>query len=75
MTASTDQKFDLAAALKSQQWERCKGELRALVVLQGSYHSAGMPGGVRSREERRLDNINTAVERFIEMIESEALHE
>ena len=27
------------AAMKAMQWERCKGELRALVALQGSYES------------------------------------
>jgi hypothetical protein len=31
--------FLIADALKAQQWERAKGELRALVALQGSYTS------------------------------------
>jgi hypothetical protein len=75
MTEATNQKFDIAAAMKGQQWERCKGELRALVTLQGSYHSAGLAGGVKSFEERRLEFINDAVETFIGKIESESLHE
>ena len=65
MTQSTNQKFDLAAAMKGAQWERCKGELRALVAMQGSYHSAGMPGAPESHEMERLRLSGLAVENFI----------
>lgn len=71
MTASTNQKFDLAAALKGQQWERCKGELRALVALQGSYHSTGSPADPPSHEMERLHSAKDAVESFISDFEGE----
>jgi hypothetical protein len=52
--------------LKAQQWERCKGELRAFVAMQGSYTSTS---GVEYHEiERR---VNT----FIDDIEDDGLHE
>lgn len=65
MTQSTNQKFDLAAAMKGQQWERCKGELRAMVALQGSYHSAGPPGSPNSHEMDRLEQLTQLVNEFI----------
>ena len=75
MTAATDQKFDIAAALKGQQWERCKGELRALVVMQGSYHSAGLPSDPPSYQMSRLTKAGAAVEAFIRDFEDEGLAE
>lgn len=75
MTASTDQKFDLAAALKDQQWERCKGELRALVALQGSYHSAGAPSQPKSHAYERMERASAAVESFIREFADEGLAE
>lgn len=75
MTTSTNQKFDLAAALKGQQWERCKGELRAMVALQGSYHSMGLPCDAPSYEVARLENAQKIVEDFITKFEYEGCHE
>lgn len=65
MTKSTNQSFDLASAMKGQQWERCKGELRALVALQGSYHSASPPGQPESYEMARFSEFKAAVSAFI----------
>lgn len=73
MTASTDQKFDLAAALKGQQWERCKGELRALATLQGSYHSVGAPNDPPSHQFVRMERAKGAIEAFITAFEDEGL--
>ena len=53
--------------LKAQQWERAKGELRAMVALQGSYLA-----GENVRRWLLLDN---RVERFIKDIEGEGLQE
>lgn len=75
MTKSTAQNFDLAAALKGQQWERVKGELRALVALQGSYHSGGPPSAPPSHELARLRTLKAKVEAFVKDIESEGLAE
>lgn len=75
MTKSTNQKFDLAAAMKGQQWERCKGELRALVAMQGSYHSATLPSHPQSDEMNRFDALRAATESFIEGVEYNGLAE
>lgn len=55
--------------LKAQQWERAKGELRALVALQGSYPS--------TEDERasRWRHLSEAVESFIASVEERALQE
>lgn len=73
MTQSTAKNFDLAAAMKGQQWERAKGELRALVALQGSYHSGGPPSAPPSHEMTRLKALGAKVEAFIKKIEGEGL--
>jgi hypothetical protein len=75
LTASTNQKFDLAAAMKGQQWERAKGELRALVALQGCYHSATLASQPPSPEQQRLTDAGLAVEAFIKEFEDEGFHE
>lgn len=75
MTQSTDQRFDIAAALKGQQWERCKGELRAFVLLQGSYHSASLAGEKPSSLEVRMRRAKDMVEAFIVEMEDQGLHE
>ena len=33
--------FHLDAAMKEAQWERAKGEIRALIALQGSHTALG----------------------------------
>jgi hypothetical protein len=62
--------YELDAMLKSQQWERAKGELRALVAMQGSYKSTASRG--RSECWQALnDKVNT----FIQEVEDDALQE
>lgn len=63
--------FGIPDAMKAAQWEVAKGHLRALVVMQGSYHSGGMP----TREAARFEALSKAVEAFIESVEDEGLHE
>lgn len=75
MTKSTAQNFDLASAMKAQQWERCKGELRGLVSMQGSYHSAGLPSEPESYEMKRFRLLKEEVDGFIEKVEYEGLCE
>jgi hypothetical protein len=61
--------FYIDYALKAQQWERAKGELRALVALQGSYAS------INEDMAEKNDRLNTAVEMFIQRIEEDGLQE
>ena len=68
--------FQLADALKAQQWERAKGELRALVAMQGSYStSGGPPDKSEAAETRRWHDIDKRVEDFIASVENDGLHE
>ncbi len=67
--------FCLPSALKAQQWERAKGELRALVALQGSYNTSDEPPGVVHPETTRWYALQTHVEQFIKSIEYDALQE
>lgn len=60
--------FLIADALKAQQWERAKGELRALVALQGSHES----NGSNTERWRELDR---SVEDFIKSVEDNGLQE
>lgn len=61
----TDETFMLAHALKAQQWEKAKGELRALIALQGA-HSSDVEG-VRSGV---WIDLRAAVEDFIHLVET-----
>lgn len=63
--------FMLDTALKAAQWERAKGELRALAAMQGSYQSRRSPDG----EEPRWLTIERRIEEFIKEFEDEGLHE
>jgi hypothetical protein len=65
--------FILEAALKSQQWERAKGELRALVAIQGSYTSP-LPKHMQ-KERPRWELLNERIEAFIQSVEGDALQE
>ena len=62
--------YDVADMMKAQQWERCKGELRALVAMQGSYSSTD-----DSDRTKRWEELGLRVEQFIEGVEVDALHE
>ncbi len=55
-------------ALKAQQWERAKGELRALVALQGSY-------SYTANTADKLEKVEARVEEFIADFEALGLHE
>lgn len=75
MTQSTDQKFDIAAAMKSQQWERCKGELMALLALQGSYHSATRHNEPESYQVKRMKGAKREIQKFIKIMQDEGFSE
>jgi hypothetical protein len=62
--------YELDTMLKGQQWERAKGELRALVSMQGSYKSTA--GNYRSE---RWEELNAKVHAFIKEVEDDALQE
>lgn len=66
--------FLVASALKGAQWERTKGELRAMVALQGSY-STGSPPGVVSPVTERWQKLSKCVEEFIKIVEDNGLHQ
>lgn len=62
--------FSIDSAMKAQQWERAKGELRALVSLQGSYHS-----GCEGDQWEKYRELSERTEKFIEEVEDDALQE
>jgi len=64
--------FLIDAAMKAMQWERAKGELRALIALQGSYSLGRGPGDETPAKWQRLE---AEVNKFIEHIEDNALQE
>jgi hypothetical protein len=63
--------FNAETAMKMAQWEKAKGELRALVAMQGCY----MGGGREAPETQRWLEVERRVESFIKQIEDEALQE
>jgi hypothetical protein len=66
--------FGIADAMKVALWEEAKGKLRALVGVQGSYHS-GNPPGDPSAEMIRFSRLSALVEEFIERVEDDGLQE
>lgn len=66
---------DLISVLKSQQWEKCKGELNAFVALEGSKMSDPIPKHLRDTEETGFEKITKLVEEFILSVEHWGLHE
>ena len=66
-----DDKFSVASALLMAQWERAKGELRAVVVIKGSYHS----GGSQTSTYESYEELDALVENFIRAIEDGGLTE
>jgi len=64
--------FLIDAAMKAMQWERAKGELRALVALQGSYSLGRGPGDETPAKWQRLEQ---AIDAFIQQIEDHSLQE
>lgn len=65
--------FMFDSALKSAQWERAKGELRALVALQASYTDL-VPQHMRTKPDRWIQ-LSDRVEDFIKAVEDDALQE
>jgi len=64
--------FLIDAAMKTMQWERIKGELRALVALQGSYSLGRGPGDDTPAKWQRLEK---QVNAFIKVVEDDGLQE
>lgn len=64
--------FLIDAAMKAQQWERAKGELRALVAIQGSYSLGRSPG---DESPAKWQILQKRIEKFIEGVEGDALQE
>lgn len=55
------------SAMKAAAWERAKGELRALVAMQGSVPSTDTAS--------RWDEAGARIEKFITRFEDDGLHE
>jgi len=65
---------DIFGALKSVQWERAKGELRAMVALLGSQPAQYEPGTGKPIQGKFHD-LGKRVEAFIKDVEDDGLHE
>ncbi len=63
--------FLIDSAMKSMVWERAKGELRALVEIQGSYSSAER----EPKGESKWERLEAAVNAFVTQVEDDGLHE
>lgn len=61
--------FDIKSALKAQQWEICKGHLRALVAIDGSVSSGD------TERPYRFEIVSEPIENFIREFENNGLHE
>lgn len=59
---------ELILVLKAQQWEKCKGELRALVALAGAHQST-------YQAEPRWLELEVKINDFMNNIEDEGLQE
>lgn len=59
--------FHLDQAMKEAQWQRAKGEIMALVALQGSYTALGP-------NSHKYVSIKKIVETFFYDIETRELH-
>lgn len=62
-------RYDLEAAMRMAQWERAKGELRAMVAMAGAYHSS-KPDDPESQYQRFLA-FRQAAEEFISEVNGE----
>lgn len=63
----------LISILAMQQWEKCKGELRALVAIQGSVLAQYV--GNKVVEDRVWKRLEHRVEKFIDDVEDNGLAE
>ena len=73
MAINARPQFIIEAALKGTQWERAKGELRALVAIQGSYTSP-LPEYMKT-EPATWEVLSKKVEKFIKDVEDNGLEE
>ena len=62
----------LIQILCAQQWEKCKGELRALLALQGSTYPRYENN--KASEDRCWRKFMNELSVFIEKVESQELH-
>jgi len=62
----------LISILAVMQWEKCKGELRALIELQGS--RVTQYEGNNAKGNREWEKLLAIVDEFIEYVEAEELH-
>jgi hypothetical protein len=69
MPVETNGTFLIDSALKGMTWERAKGELRALVALQGSYGSRA----VGDTSEQTWEKLEKRVDAFIKYVEDNGL--
>lgn len=60
--------FQVAEALKMSSWERAKGELEALVALQGSHACTDLRFGEKHAK------LKAKVEKFIKQVEEHDLY-
>ena len=69
----------IASLLKSQQWERAKGEMRAFAAMQGSHFTEWGPGNAPSTASKarcdRWEELDRLTEAFIKEVEDNSLHE
>jgi hypothetical protein len=63
---------DIIRVQKAVLWEQAKGQLRAMVLVEGQC-SAHDPG--HSQQRTRWRDANEQIEDFIKSFESEGLHE
>lgn len=73
MAVESNGTFLIDSAMKAQQWELAKGNLRALVAIQGSY-STGIPTHMQ-KEKPVWEVLESAVNAFIKKVEDNGLHE
>lgn len=67
----TDPTFSIDGAMKSAQWERAKGELRAFLSIVGS-----CVGGKDFKHRfHRYEELDKIIKDFIKQVEEECYHE
>lgn len=66
---------ELFSAMKAQQWERAKGELRAMVALLGSQPAQYEEGTGDYIENKHWERLKSLTDDFIKEVEDYGLHE
>ncbi len=62
-----DIREEIILVLKKLQWEKCKGELRSFLALEGSHKS--------THDYEGFEKIEAAIKCFVDTIENEGLDE